>query len=54
MNDDLIRPLLQVHQAFNEVLGSSQWLKMRPDYGDLLKETLEKFMLNGLSVAFCL
>ncbi|KAK0433782.1 hypothetical protein EV421DRAFT_1372796 [Armillaria borealis] len=47
MNNDLIRPLLQVHQAFNnEELGSSQWLRMRPEYGIKLKETLEKFMFN--------
>ncbi len=53
MDNDLIHPLLQVHQAFDEELGSSQWLKRWPDYRIKLKETLEKFMLNGLSIALC-
>ncbi|KAK0475714.1 hypothetical protein IW261DRAFT_1422007 [Armillaria novae-zelandiae] len=47
MNNDLIRPLLQVHQAFNEELGSGQWLKRQPEYSTKLQETLEKFVLNA-------
>ncbi|KAK0474040.1 hypothetical protein EDD18DRAFT_1116971 [Armillaria luteobubalina] len=31
--------------AFNKELGTSQWLKTQPGYGELLKETLERFML---------
>ncbi|KAK0211873.1 hypothetical protein IW262DRAFT_1301337 [Armillaria fumosa] len=46
MKSRLIRPLLHACQAFNEELGTSQWLKTWPGYGELLKETLEKFMLH--------
>ncbi|KAK0217460.1 hypothetical protein EDD85DRAFT_916368 [Armillaria nabsnona] len=46
MNSDLLRPLLHVHQAFNEELGSSQWLNMWPEYDKLLEETSKKFMEN--------
>ncbi|KAK0451377.1 uncharacterized protein EV420DRAFT_714358 [Desarmillaria tabescens] len=43
MKTDLIRPVLHLHQAFNDESGSSQWLHMWSDCGTLLEETLMEF-----------
>ncbi|PBK65571.1 hypothetical protein ARMSODRAFT_429105 [Armillaria solidipes] len=40
MNADVISPLLDLHQAFNEESGSSQWLHTWTGYGELLEATL--------------